>query len=189
MKVILVGDPCSGKSTVIKRLEKEGYAVAIEDGIKKIPLAVENDKIQAILWFTEYYFNRDKQSSTNKDKKIIAERSVHFQYAHTSAQAKYGKIRNEEKEHILKRIDEFAKQLPLEKETIVIQTVCSNEQTQTRLQERSLHKKQDRYWNILRQETEDFFKEKTKYYKVDTTILSTEEVYGEVKRILKENNF
>lgn len=193
MTIILVGDPCSGKSTVIQRLEKEGYAVAIEDGIKKIPLAVENDKMQAILWFTKYYFERDRtienNKEENKNKRIITERSVHFQYAHTNAQEKYGKITKEEKEYILKKIDEFAKQMPLEKETIVIQTICSNEQIQTRLRERKLQKKQDRYWDILRHETEDFFKERTKYYKINTTNLSTEEVYAEVKKILSQNEF
>ncbi len=189
MTIILVGDPCSGKSTIIRSLEREGYAVAIEDGIKKIPLAVENDKMQAILWFTAYYFERDKSVLGKESKKMITERSVHFQYAHVNAQAKYGKITKEEAEHILKEINKFATQLPLKPGTIVIQTVCSNDQIQTRLTERSLHKKQDRYWNILRQETEDFFKSRTKYYKIDTTDLSTEKVYAEVKKILVENDF
>ena len=77
--------------------------------------------------------------------------------------------------------------MPLEKETIVIQTVCSNEQIQTRLTERNLHKKQDKYWNLLREETEDYFKTRTKYYKIETTNLTIDEVYEEVKKILNES--
>ncbi len=184
MNIMLVGDPCSGKSTIIKRLEKEGYLIAIEDGIKKIPLQIENDKMQAILWLIKYYFERDNE---NSHKTIITERGVQFQYPHTNAQAKYGKITKQEKEYILKKIDEFAKQMPLEKETIVIQTVCSNEQIQTRLTERNLHKKQDKYWNLLREETEDYFKTRTKYYKIETTNLTIDEVYEEVKKILNES--
>ena len=185
MKAILIGDPCAGKSTIIEQLKKEGYPVAIEDGIKKIPPLIEAEKLNSNLWFMDYYFKRDFPL---KNKKAIHERYLHFQFPFTNAQAKFGKITPKENTYLIERLQRLAEQLPLEKESIVIHMICSNEQIQARLTKRNLHKKQDRYWDILRQETEDFFKPRTKYYKIDTTRLTKEEAYVEVKNIFAENS-
>ena len=185
MKTILIGDPCAGKSTIIEQLEKEKYCVAIEDGIKKIPPLIEAEKLNSNFWFMDYYFKRDFPL---KNKKAVHERYLHFQFPFTNAQAKFGKITPKEHIYITERLQRLADQLPLEKESIVIHMICSNEQIQARLTKRNLHKKQDRYWDILREETENFFKPRTKYYKIDTTPLSPQEVYAEVKKIFAENS-
>ena len=45
MKAVLIGDACSGKTTVLKLLHEKGYPVIFEEGWQNLPPEIEQDKL------------------------------------------------------------------------------------------------------------------------------------------------
>ena len=187
MKIILLGDSCSGKTTVLKMLQEKGYPVVFEEGLKRIPPEVEGNKLQSNLWFTKYYHERDR---TLPLALVILEYCLQFQYPFTEAQFQSGKITQEQREIALQLLDQHARDIPLEKETRVIHLVCSPEQIIERLQLRQMKDdaKQIHYRNILRHATEQYFGARCIYHKIDTSNLSPEEVYNAIVALFSQEN-
>jgi len=190
MKVLFVGDACSGKTTVLKRLKEEGYPVILEEGWHTIPPEIEADKFQSFIWFTNYYFEREKNlAHEGKDKPLLIERPLHTHYPYAKAQFFSGKITEEQYKQETAFLDTLAKQIPLDKETIVLHFVCTSEIMRARLEARGRkqNKEQEKYWDFMRQFTEEYFM-KYNYYKIDTSLLTQEEAYNTVLTILITNN-
>ncbi|MBI4150218.1 deoxynucleoside kinase [Candidatus Woesearchaeota archaeon] len=188
MKVIIVGDACSGKTTILHMLQQNGYPVLLEEGWQLIPPKIEGNKLQSNLWFTRYYFNRERPFH-NKD--VILERCLHFQYPFTHAQFQAGKITMEQRDEALLLLDTLASAMPLEQDTVAIHLVCSSEHIWERLEARGRgqHTGQLWYWDSLRELTERYFSTRCKYYQLDTTTRTPEAVYAEVAAILSQAGF
>ena len=186
MKILFVGDACSGKTTILKRLKEDGYPVILEEGWQKIPLEIEADKFQSFIWFTNYYFEREKNlKHEGKDKAILIERPLHTHYPYAKAQFFSGKITEEQYKQETAFLDSLATQIPLAEETTVLHFVCNSEIIRARLEARGRRqtKEQEKYWDLMRQFTEEYFA-KYMYYKIDTTTLSLDEIHREAKRVL-----
>ena len=186
MKILFVGDACSGKTTILRRLKEGGYPVILEEGWQTIPPEIEADKFQSFIWFTNYYFEREKNlAHEEKYKAIFIERPFHTHYPYAKAQFFSGKITEEQYKQEIAFLDSLATQIPLNKETVVLHFVSDSETMRARLEARGRKqtKEQEKYWDFMRQFTEEYFT-KYKYYKIDTTTLSLDETYREVKRIL-----
>lgn len=186
MKIILVGDSCSGKTTILQMLQERGHPALLEEGWRLIPPEVERNKLQSNIWFTWYYFNRDRPFF---EKNITLERCFHFQYPFTHAQFQTGKITVEERDEALRLLDTLGSALPLEENTIVIHLTCSPEQTWQRLQARGREQSpmQLAYWSLLRELTTRYFQPRSRYHLIDTTTKTPDEVCSEVLSILSQS--
>ena len=186
MKILFVGDACSGKTTILKRLKEDGYPVILEEGWQTIPPEIEADKFQSFIWFTTYYYEREKNlAHEGKNKPLLIERPLHTHYPYAKAQLFSGKITEAQYKEEIAFLDSLAQQIPLNEETIVLHFVSSSEIIRARLEARGRkqNKKQEKYWDLMRQFTEEYF-EKCKYYKIDTSLLTQEEAYNKILALL-----
>ena len=184
MKIIITGDSCSGKTTILRALQEKGYSVVFEQGLQFIPPEIERNKLQSNLWFSQYYHQRD--SSLSSAHFVIMEYCLQFQYPFSRAQLLSGKITKKEYDQACSLIDQLAVDLPLTKNDLVIHLVCSSEQIIQRLQNRQQKddSKQTAYRTFLRQATQDYFSAQCSYHKIDTTLLHPEEVVEAVLTML-----
>ncbi len=185
--VVLVGDSCSGKTTVLGRLSKLGYAVVFEEGWKQIPRDIEVDKVRANEWFCEYFAQRDFNRSRTD---VVLERCLQFQFPFTAAQYLSGKISASERDRILDIIDRLARKVPLPDDVQIIHLVCDSGLILKRLRERlGAMADQCTYWDTLRQETENYFQNFSGYSRIDTSCLAPDEVLDLVlSRITQREN-
>lgn len=185
MKVILVGDSCSGKTSVLRMLEERGFPVVFEEGWQLIPKDAERDKLKSNLWFTKYFFERERPFY---GKNVILENCLHFQYPFTHAQHQAGKIILEQRDKALLLLDTLVTAIPLEPESMVIHLTCSSEQVCRRLETRGRLQEagQVRYREILRDLTERYFQPRCRYHKIDTTSRGPDEVFSIVMEILSQ---
>lgn len=183
MPIILLGDPCSGKTSTLQRLKELGYSVVLEEGWKQIPPDIEQDKFQSNLWFTNYFYHRDKH---HWGKNTIFEYCLHYQYSFTNAQFQCEKINGKQKLEALALLTSLVKKLPLHRDDLVIHFTCSSALTNQRLAERGRQQSpsQDEYRRVLRQEIEAYFRSQCRYVVIDTTRLSRDETFRSVLRLL-----
>ena len=183
MKIFFVGDACSGKTTILRRLKEEGYPVLLEEGWQAIPPEIEADKFQSFIWFTNYYYNREKLLG---DKTIIIERPLLTHYPYAKAQFFSWKITEEQYQKEIAFLDTKIKKLPLDKDILVFHFICTNEKIRERLEARGRkqNKEQERYWDFMRQFTEEYFK-RYRDHPINTDKETSDKVYTKIKYVLQ----
>ena len=187
MQVIVVGDSCSGKSSVLLWLQKQGLLTLPEEGWKQIPYIEESNKARSNIWFCNYFFDRDQQY---RGRSVIKERCLQYQFPFTCAQELAGKITPVEREKIIEQLNYLDRQLPLERDSVVIHFVCSSELVYERLKVRiATMTRQTPYWDILRQQTKEYFQILGRYYQIDTTSKTIPEIGADVLEILSKEHF
>lgn len=185
MLYLFVGDPCSGKSSVLRRLRDEGHVVVLEHGWEQIRPEVELDKQASNVWFCDYYHARDKkilEQYSTSDCDLSFERILQYQYPFSKAQLRSGKISKEEYDGLVKYIDTLVRDVPL-RELTVFHFLSDYRLTQKRLAERGIYKDETQfvYWDMVREETRSYFEPlATAYHVIDTVDRSLDEVYENV---------
>lgn len=177
MKVYIVGDACAGKSTFLNQFSDSRFAIFFEEGLSKIPPLLEENKFFGYLWFYLYYYNRDCLIKT--DKIPIIERGLHEDYALLEACHQTGRVDDKQKEIMHYVIDLMMKDLPLEKDDLVINFICQNEVVKKRLKGRGQKNKtfnKDHYWDIYRTELKKFYPDKCEYWEIDTSELTPDQM-------------
>ena len=187
MQVLVVGDSCSGKSSVLAWLQKQGLPVVFEEGWKHIPRIEEEDKARSNIWFCNYFFERDRQ---HLGQSVVMERCLQYQFPFTYAQELAGKITAAEREKIIEQLSHLADQLSLEQNIVVIHFVCDSALIHDRLKERlPATTNQKFYWDILRQQTKEYFQNLGRYYQINTTSKTIPEIGRAVLEILEREHF
>jgi len=190
-KMILVGDAASGKSTFLRELKKirPDLNIFFEVGRQNIPVQIENNKFKSNLWFINYFYQRDKKALNLPN--LFLERDFYFQYPFTETQFQTDLITAEQKKIIIKKMNRLTKGLPTDKDDLIIHLTCSNEIIRKRLKNRGLTKtkNKDRYWDILRAETEKYYSAKGDYFKLSASALTKKEVSEKLTKLLKSKKF
>ncbi len=182
---IIVGDACSGKSTVMELLSAKGFNVVFEEGLPVIPFEVENDKFLSNKWFIDYYHKREKNIVIS----TIFEYVLHFQYPFTIAQRKTGKITPGQEVMLVSYLSSLT--TPLDLSTLVFHFTLDNSTILSRLGEKKLFKPigHTAYLDMLRSETQRYFSSRTRYFTIDVTSKTPQEVCEWVEEILKNEGF
>ncbi|OGY53706.1 MAG: hypothetical protein A3A24_00845 [Candidatus Buchananbacteria bacterium RIFCSPLOWO2_01_FULL_46_12] len=187
-KIILVGDATSGKSTFLNYLESINakFNIIFETGWQTMPPEIEKDKFQATSWFIEYFYDRDKATAGLDN--LIMEREFNYQYPVAETSFLTGLITQEQKNSLIKRLDELSQDLPLDGSDLVIHCLVPNEIIRQRLLTRGLvkPKHKDNYWDVLRVQTEKYYRDKTDYVKIDTAALSPDDFGKKLLNLFKE---
>lgn len=187
-KIILTGDPTSGKSTFLnylKTLKNKKIKIAKEFGWQNIPKKIEANKLNSIFWFNNYFHRRDIKLT--RVPLLITEYEIHFQYPYISSQYQLGLITKKEKELVIKQLNNLSKNIPLTKQDLVIHLTCDNKTIRERLLKRGLTKPKDKhlYWNALRKEVGKYYKTNCRYYKINTSKLTLGQVRVKIIKICK----
>ncbi len=184
---IIVGDSCSGKSTVLQLLSQKGFRVVFENGLAKIPAETENDKSLSNKWFMDYYHQREKDVAVP----TLFEYSLHFQYPFTITQRRTRKITPGQEVMLISYLASLTHKEHLDPQTIVFHFILDNPIIISRLAQKKLFKPASHavYLDTLREETQRYFSSRSKYYQIDTTGKSAEEIAQWVEGILKKEEF
>ncbi|MBI2573059.1 hypothetical protein HYV86_04330 [Candidatus Woesearchaeota archaeon] len=185
-QVIIVGDACSGKSTVLRLLQQKGFRVLFEEGLPVIPPDVEQDKFLSNKWFIDYYRSREEGITVP----TILEYALHFQYPFTVAQRRTGKITPGEEVMLISHLAHLTHTKPLTKDTIVFHLTLDNSIILSRLATKKLFKPASHvlYLDALREETQRYFSARATYYKMDTLGKQPEEIAQWIEDILSKEN-
>lgn len=163
MRTIIIGDPGSGKTTLLKHIQKLGGFVVFEKGRDLIPPKEESNKYLSNKWFCDYYFHRDKDI-WNSD--MFFEYSLHRQIPFTHAQYSVGKISKQEHALLLEYIEQLSIKLPIQDSIVYHFTIPTDViNCRQELRGRTQSITQNNYYNILREETENYFKSQPVMYK------------------------
>ncbi|MBI2990382.1 MAG: hypothetical protein HYY51_04350 [Candidatus Magasanikbacteria bacterium] len=186
MHITLLGDPCTGKSSILEQLAAQDKLVVFEEGWKRIPKEVEEDKPASHRWFCDYFFDRDKKAlATHKEEPIIFERVLHYQYPLGVAQYKSGKVRKKDFDLNNEYLDCLTRELHYGN-VAVLYFLSDYQTTIERLLERGIYKTkaQYRYWDLIREETRAYFGTWESYFQINTVGKSLEQVYEQFNTIL-----
>lgn len=180
MKIYLVGDAASGKTTFLENFSDPHFAIFPEEGHQQIPPLLEESKFYGYLWFYLYYYYRDRSIAT--DKIPIIERGLSEDYALLEACYQTNKINSQERDIMRYIIDRMMADLSITHNDLVIHFICRNEIIRQRLEARGRRQgeEKDLYWNVYRNELKTFYSGKCQYYSIDTSNLPIE---GMVHRV------
>lgn len=165
---------------MLERLHNDGFEVIFENGWQQIPAAVEANKLQSNLWFTNYYYEREKCLAEQQD--VILERCLEYQLPFTWAQLWAKKITLFESEQAQRLVQLLMSHVPVTGQTNIIHLVCAHDDIRQRLHERGVERDSSAaaYWDRLRDFTAEYFSHRYPYIKIDTTGRSLDAVYTEV---------
>ncbi len=78
--------------------------------------------------------------------------------------------------------------MPLQKDNLVLHFICNNSTIRERLEQRDRKQEKNKniYWDALRKETQKYYKDKCKYYKIDTSNLSIDDIIKIALKIINE---
>ncbi|MFA7286264.1 MAG: hypothetical protein WC052_01185 [Patescibacteria group bacterium] len=182
MRVIVVGDTASGKSSFLKTVAAKEFTVQFETFLPTIHPLIYSNLFARRAAFTSYYANRDLDIWTNTVNPVFYEYSVHSMKAFNEASMAAGELNKKQFEALEQLRGSVLDFFPIAKDDVVLHFLCSRKVSNERVLARdgNKHLKSQKYFDIFRSSLEKEFSSCCKYFAIDTTTLTVSDVYSMV---------
>lgn len=183
MRVIVCGDSAAGKTTFLDALRPGSYRLHRETLLPRLPRQVYDDIVLRRLSFAAYFLERDLPTWPDTATTFY-EHFAHVGRAFTLANRRAGELSGADAELVLKALDRAAAFLPLDSDDVALHFTCDAETVNKRIAARAVYQKPKSaaYLTALRDELRHIFAGHCRYYRIDTSECSPQEVQAKIQR-------